>query len=1087
METGATTAASSKAWLDAIAEVANGADVGTERFLDDLTEAFSDNRVDRLLPPSAADAARALAAELSRLTRTGGEPACPRSMFQGVSGAILLAWAESAGPRSDVVIAGLLELGLRAHQAPSRLIRAARARVLHGPLIDALRCLPLAGDPEWVLDDPKARARFELLVWEAGASALALPGLGAWLFAGGSFDRLVLEPCHGNLRRRVVAARLLALAADGFPSEEVDAARGIHTARITRDLAHHPEPMVWIPAALAMGRLSAKSRDVRALLFRWLDGDNVGERRRAVTALAAMPGAESWWLESRLSDLFRDDADPWTLAALGPAIPYLACERRDLWVDLARRILNGSVGPETLWSFTQGLLTLERRGNADRTTRGLIEAARQRALESDARSATEAQLFDDIRRHTDYLDGIDPDPTDLDLLLQRSVTSAVRVGADKVAPRVVALMRSLRPTFEAAISRIEQNDDAGSEAQSLAAAESCARAMALALWEPILEAADQPQTSRDDVSALAARTAALLRGTRPEFAKHRTALRMLGSLADAASTPDERGEMAAFISQALAGPSWVRHLEKREASRFQKPLGDLLWRIMDGAKEPDRPAPSSALFARFAAWWAVAAPAVDLLDYLSRTEPAARSRVTQQILESVASIRAHFEADDASLGGWTGAVHGALEDLHAGETALATAVTSFGVALAQLERARHVRGPTASTVALLTLGEAAAELAPMLSNPRGALLPGGNAPLDQRVRDLAAEGVRSLEESILEADEAAVAAFPWREALGPVLGPLAERAVTDLIDARHRHRPSTRPPRRRIGAYRLERRLGGGSQGDVWRVENDRNGRRFVMKLLASGGVTHRGEEERNALKVALQMEADILKQIYHPNVANFVDSGWDRDQPYLVMEYLVGCDLDAYAAARELDLGEAKPIIRDVASGLSALQRFGLVHCDLKPGNIFLRLALPDEADEFAPAAHRDPETAPILGAVVIDFGVSRTMAVVADESADTVSGTLGYLAPEQADGAVHPKTDVYALAATVFRILTGRPFFAHLDGAARRLIAHHKTAPMTDPAHRALLAKQPRLVTLLDEATALDPDARPMVDEFAGRFLEL
>lgn len=1087
METGAPTAASSKAWLNAIAEVAATANVGTERFLDDLTVAFSTNTLDELLPPAAAEGARALAAELSRLTRTGGEPACPRSMFEGVSGAILLAWAESVGTRADVVIAGLLELGLRAHQAPSRLIRAARARVRHGPLIDALRCLPLAGDPEWLFDDQKARARFELLVWEAGGSALSLPGLGGWVFASGSFDRLIAEPSRGNLRRRVLAARLLELAADGFPSEEVDAARGIHTARITRDLAHHPEPLVWIPAALAMGRLAAKSRDVRALLFRWLDGNNVGERRRAITALAAMPGAESWWLESRLSDLFREDADPWALASLGPAIPYLACERRDLWVDLARRIDGKNVRPEMLWSFTQGLLGLDRRGNADRTTRELLDTARRRALETEPRSTTEAQLFDDIRRHTDYLDAIDPDPNDVDLLLQRSVASAVRVGPDKVAPRVIALMRSLRPTFEAAITGIEKSDSTSAEAQALATAESCARAVALALWEPILQAAERTVDMEEDLPALADRTATLLSGERAEFPRHRTALRMLGSLADAASTPRTRGEVAAFISRVLSAPEWVRRLDKREASRFQKPLGDLLWRIMDGAKEPNRPARSTALFAKLAAWWAVAAPAADLLEYLSRTEPAARGRVNEQTLEAVASIRAQLEAEDAPSGGWTAAVHDALEDLDAGESALATAVTSFGVALAQMERARHVRGPTASTIALLTLGEAAAELAPILSNPQEALHAGGSSRLDQRMRDLAVEGIRSLDESILETDGAAAAALPWRDALGPVLGPLAERAVANLIRTRHQHRASSRPPRRRIGAYRLERRLGGGSQGEVWLVENDRNGRRFVMKLLASEGLARRSEEDRDALKVALQMEADILKQIYHPNVANFVDGGWDRDQPYLVMEYLVGCDLDAYSAARTLDLQEAKPIVRDVASGLAALQKFGLVHCDLKPGNIFLRLALPDQAEGFVPEAHRDPKAAPILGAVVIDFGVSRTMAVVSEEPNDTVSGTLGYLAPEQADGAVHPKTDVYALGATVFRVLTGHPFFGHLEGATRRLLAHHNTAPMTDPLHRSLLERHPQLVTLLDEATALDPAARPGIDELADRFLAL
>src|SRR5688572_29896340 len=202
-------------WLHTIAEEAARSPAETETFLDELTVAFATNNLERFLRPEVAKAARALAAELERLTRTGGEPALPARMFEGTSGAIVLAWSESVASRSDVMIGGLLEHGLRAHQAPSRLIRAARARVLAGPLFDALRCLPLAGDPDWILDDRAAQARVELLVLEAGAASLSVPCLGPVLFTSERlFNRFALKPSQGSLRERVLTARLLQVAAD---------------------------------------------------------------------------------------------------------------------------------------------------------------------------------------------------------------------------------------------------------------------------------------------------------------------------------------------------------------------------------------------------------------------------------------------------------------------------------------------------------------------------------------------------------------------------------------------------------------------------------------------------------------------------------------------------------------------------------------------------------------------------------------------------------------------------------------------------------------------------------------------------------
>jgi eukaryotic-like serine/threonine-protein kinase len=126
------------------------------------------------------------------------------------------------------------------------------------------------------------------------------------------------------------------------------------------------------------------------------------------------------------------------------------------------------------------------------------------------------------------------------------------------------------------------------------------------------------------------------------------------------------------------------------------------------------------------------------------------------------------------------------------------------------------------------------------------------------------------------------------------------------------------------------------------------------------------------------------------------------------------------------------------------------------------------------------------VLGAVVIDFGVSRTLASLVADGA--VSGTPGYLAPEQVSGGAHAKTDVYALAASVYRLLAGKPLFAHCPTFGARVLAHAAQAPFDDPVHTTALAGAPaELVSLLADATALDPERRPSIVAFAERFAAL
>jgi serine/threonine-protein kinase len=225
---------------------------------------------------------------------------------------------------------------------------------------------------------------------------------------------------------------------------------------------------------------------------------------------------------------------------------------------------------------------------------------------------------------------------------------------------------------------------------------------------------------------------------------------------------------------------------------------------------------------------------------------------------------------------------------------------------------------------------------------------------------------------------------------------------------------------------------------------------------------------------------------VYEGKLAAYHDAGVDGDTPYLVMSYLIGTSLESYVAVRPLDLDEAKRIVAHVRLGLRALHERGIVHRDLKPGNVFIRLLLPRGAGEEFKPEHRDPKIAPFDEAVLIDFGIARR---VAGPATDELEGTVGFLAPEQARvDPIDAKTDVYALAATVFAAMTGRRFFQSSPTQTAALWSHANVAPFDDDEVRRLGASLPRkLRELLREATALEARDRPDVDRFAERFAAL
>jgi eukaryotic-like serine/threonine-protein kinase len=1032
-----------------------------------------------IAPEGCVDGARQVDRVLGKTAKTGVARA-PLPLLSGTRAVLVCAWAESKSKSTDLFIAPVLRSVIAERHAPSIVHEAARARVQHGPLSDAIACLPLAGDGSWLLepDHDRALAKVELLLLAAGSACAVHPELARWLWGSEAlFQRVIVRGSRGPLLARVLAARTLAISADGYEPDLVEVGVRRATLHIVRYLTNHPEPRVWIPAAIAVGRLAAQSQDFRDLLLRSLESENLGERRRAITSLAATKGPITTWLEVELERLVTKSDDPWELAAIGPGLPYLACERRELFEQVIARLRSPKLPDEVLWGVTQGLATLARRGAPDRTTEEMLRFARERATESAPKSPVIAQLHREIRASTDFLDGLDPDPEDVFGGFGRAVQVAIAQGPERVLSRAGDLARSLAQTFEGAFTKAIEESDPSVRGARLRTAESCALSFAVALWDPIARAAGKslPGLDRDLAAARASMISLASKQLEKEsadFALHRAALRVLGHVADA---PEGDSSIAPAVFAVASAPGF-RALDDKGLARFDKPIGDLLWRALDATRTSDSVS-SQVRYARFLAWWSLAADEAVLVRHLRRTEAGARlpEESSARALGLVEEIRSAIAERGASREATLRTLASAFDALHAGETSLFAALVSLLAALFEL-REHDVRSSWERLGrSIMNLSFAAAKLEALIANPPLAL----SAPAERTFHESRHGQRLSRTIEALDGGNAEIAA-EWSAGLGPVVGPVIEAAVREIIGSR-RTFVRERAPSDRIGPYTKLRILGRGGQGEAWLVK-DPNGRLVVVKIVTPGVVERAPAEVRKVLLQALEGEAEILKRFYHPNVANFVSSGVHEDKPYFVLDYLVGTSLESFVEAGKLTVVEAKPIIADVTRGLLALQQEGLVHCDLKPANIFLRMQL--RSDEiFDPKRHRD--SSKVLSAVIIDFGIARAFASLGEAVERSVSGTPGFIAPEQCNGEVHKNTDVYALAGIAYSILTGRRFFDELVHPAQFILAHLEREPLADPERRAQLPSS--LATLLREATAIDPEARPDIATFAKRFQEL
>jgi len=1070
----------------------------------------ADGRPDSL-PAEVRAAADALSAALAPLTLTADGVATLSGLLHRQGAELILTWCTASAWRRDAHMAPLLTLAAGQPAHAERVAAAARQRVVAGPLGDALECAPFIGDGE-ALRKPEcigARSRMEILIWEAGASALEIPQLGRWLWdAPSTFDELIQRPAHGALRGRVLAARCLEICAGGMVPGTSQELIG-QTLRVLQPLILHPEPLVWIHAARALGRLAGPLDHLEGMLLDWVLGDSPVLRQRAITGFASLPATRLTMLASQLVAIIAEPhQDAWVLAAVAAATPYLFFERRDLWNRLAKRVLAGDGGAISARALARGLATLWRRGAGGTDVEASLHALREMARRARPESFDDLRRWIEVTAVTDVIHGAERDPLDLELGLDNLMRIAAQYDDEEADARAARFAGTLAPTFHESRRLVLGGARPRVRAAAINALEGSARALALRLWAPLLathpsgEPIEEPNLA--DTWAIVARAPSeildlLKEGKQTEAPtvaddKLRLSLEVLaihlgGYALDACGEEMDLGPGRGPTAHDTC--LWLRKIDgladgSRELpSALKTALSKLLWRLVDTTRGSTLGEVDDVRWlGPFAAWWGLVIDRPTMLLPLATTLPMMAAGALERCCTEAETLRTAVSSG-AIDGGWGPAVGTALAALHADDTEIAHALAGLARALKSFSAAAGMR-PNLEPLCQ-ELVQAAERLQAALADPMKGLHPAGeqhphlameqkaaeNAP---RIASLVARAIRAREISLLDV---------WLASLGPVASALLDTAVRNAIRRTPPPPPMPKKPEPKlIAGYELVKPLGAGGIGSVYLVRKPGADRYFVLKIPKSDVLANCNDVEREGILKSFVEEATALAGLYHPNVANIIDRGVATDVPFLILEYLIGADLKVYSTARKMTLFELRQVVLDSCAGLAALHSAGLVHRDIKPANLWLRLPLAGGVS-FDPHKHRDPALAAPLATVVIDFGMVRASRVAAEVGGRFVAGTAGYMAPEQVLDPVEldPRADVYSLAASIYNVTTGRAFFDEIENHRERIMAHMRQDPFEDP--ERLRDYPAELVRLLRAATAREPQDRPSPLEFGRAFV--
>src|SRR5262249_49166987 len=218
-----------------------------------------------------------------------------------------------------------------------------------------------------------------------------------------------------------------------------------------------------------------------------------------------------------------------------------------------------------------------------------------------------------------------------------------------------------------------------------------------------------------------------------------------------------------------------------------------------------------------------------------------------------------------------------------------------------------------------------------------------------------------------------------------------------------------------VSHFRITDRLGAGSMGEVFLAEDERLQRRVALKMLNPKKA--QGEEA----ETLLLREARVASSLNHPNIAVIYEVGeWEEDaglRAFIAMEYVAGQPLSELCRSRRLEVAEALDIVRQVADALAEAHDRGVVHRDVKPGNVMVT------------------EQGRVK---VLDFGLAKYLPPAGDttetwsgrhrglEAPGALLGTLAYMSPEQVRSEeIDSRSDVFSLGVVLYELIAGRrPF---------------------------------------------------------------
>jgi eukaryotic-like serine/threonine-protein kinase len=275
--------------------------------------------------------------------------------------------------------------------------------------------------------------------------------------------------------------------------------------------------------------------------------------------------------------------------------------------------------------------------------------------------------------------------------------------------------------------------------------------------------------------------------------------------------------------------------------------------------------------------------------------------------------------------------------------------------------------------------------------------------------------------------------------------------------------PPVNPIGKAVSHYRVLESLGTGGMGAVYLAEDTRLPRKVALKFIAESGASDPLARER------LLREAEAASALDHPSIATIYEVGDFGEHLFIAMAYYPGETLQTRLQRGALTADEAAGITEQLAQGVAHAHAAGVVHRDLKPGNIIITTA----------------------GQVkILDFGLAKQVGAEGEtQSALTghgvTVGTLSYMSPEQARaaGAVDQRTDIWSLGVVLFEMLTGRRPFG--GATATAILSSLLTDPV--PAVRSLAPEAPaELARIVERALVKDPGERTLSAAEIGRAMQ-